>query len=67
MGIRKNDLSDIGNSLVPNEGDEAWVSDPDQPLHTHGSGDSGEPHADGYHFRNSGNGPEWSKYHSDDS
>ncbi|MBH1957021.1 hypothetical protein I8H84_05595 [Candidatus Saccharibacteria bacterium] len=64
MGIRNNDLGDIAGQLVPNTGDEAWVSDPDQPQHNH-SGQSGEPHADGYYMHNDGSGPQYDKYHSD--
>lgn len=62
MGIQKRDLNDIANQLVPNSGDEAWVSDPDQPLHNH-AGESGPKHADGYYMHNDGNGPQFSKYH----
>lgn len=65
MGISKRDLNDIAGQLAPNPGDEAWVVDPDQREHTH-QGESGSTHSDGYHVRNDGSGPSWSKYHSDD-
>lgn len=64
MGFQKKDLGDIANNLVPNSGDEAWVSDPDQQQHNH-AGDSGDPHADGYYMYNDGDGPRYDKYHSD--
>jgi hypothetical protein len=62
----KRDLSDIANELVPNSGDEAWLTDPDQHEHNHAGQSSGETHADGFHLSNDGSGPSWSKYHSDD-
>ena len=47
MGVNKRDLSGIGEHLVPNAGDEAWVVDPNQRENSHSGQDSGT-HADGY-------------------
>lgn len=66
MGIKDRDLGDVARQLVPNPGDEVWYSDVDQHLHTHGSDDTREPHADGYHMFNDGTGARYEKYHSDD-
>lgn len=63
---RERDMNDIASELVPNPGDEAWVVDPNQPGHFHKGQTSGEEHADGWYMRNEGDGPSWSKYHSDD-
>ena len=61
----RRDLSDIANQFVPDEGDEAWAVDPNQPEHMHQGQESGESHSDGWYMYNDGT-PHWEKYHSDD-
>ena len=62
----RRDLHDIANYLVPNQGDEEWLVDPNQLEHPHSGQTSGETHADGWHLYNTDGTPRWEKYHSDD-
>lgn len=61
MGFKNKDLGELAQNLAPNAGDEAWVSDHNQPTHTHANGE--QPHADGYHITNTDGTAKYEKYH----
>lgn len=67
LGIQKKDLVEIGQNIVPNHGDEAWLQDPDQHVHVHAGQKDGadKPHVDSWYMRNENGRIKIEKYHTE--